>query len=455
MTRKIDFEKYVAPYSEDVSKVLSEYFQIDEKTTVASIEILRRDSNPTEYDRLRFLFERRIRESLDGTLVRKRKYFGPQFAVFLDATFPKAEISDLRPDLVRHYPVCTLDEIRRIELPTTAADYLLTVRASEISENARLHRVFLKRRERAGNAWTLSSHFDNSPFEKYLACLPAKKRLICKEVEAGFAFLLEPNGVCVRSPFGHVIIISETLKEYLYFMNLFLMCYATEKIPKEDCVHSLFIALRTMLFTESPDFELDPRGTPPEPLDSHCKALVDEQMQFVIGHEYSHYLLGHLGQKAQLVSYVGVLPGADALDSRIYTPKQAQEFAADLGALSDPELSPQQLATRLNAANWLFLGLEVLDAAVGYISPPMHPRTHPTGRDRLLRLRQSVLDLIDLPLDQIGTDEDVDNNLDSVEGIKQKLCDDVLPFSIEQLEMYGSVYLPSYRLQVLADRVDY
>ncbi|SDI78634.1 hypothetical protein [Variovorax sp. OV700] len=446
---------FTPPASEKILQVIKEHFGIDQTDTVVSVEVLYRAAAPDAYDQLRSDFEIGMQDHPDAESMRRRKYFGPEFAVFFETSYPRKDIEGLTIDLALYYPICTREEILKIEHPTTAADFLLKVRADEIVDNARLTRVFLRRRERAAGRWSLTSHFDASPFEEYLWSLSDAKRLQCEQLEAGFAYLLEPNGACIRSPYGDVIVISETLKEYLFFMNLYLMTLDGESFPAEDSMCALFIAVRTMMLTETPDFDLDPRGDPPEPLKRQCLALAREQMQFVIGHEFAHHLLGHLGVRGSAGAGHKVIPGDRGSSVQIYSRRQEQEFDADLGALLNPDLSDSQLAFRLNATTWFFLGLDVWHAVKEYMAPPIHPSTHPSSRDRLLRLRNGVLSARNLDLETVGTDEVVRNNFDRLDSVKRILRNKVLPLQVEELEMYGSMYLPSYRPKILRDRIDF
>ena len=280
------------PSIDQINRVIRTEFGLSPVDDVVNIEIVRRKQDPERYDRLRAEFEEQLLRHPDAQTVRRRSYFGENFAIHLQSSFARKEVAGIEPELVVHYPICTLEEIRRIQTPSCAADYLLALRADAIADSPRLKRVFLARRKRQPRDWSLSSHFEATAFERYLSALSEEERAACQGIPAGMAFLREPNGVCIRSPRGDFMVVSESLQTYLYYMNVFL--HAQDDIPMGDCMAALMIALRTMFLTEAQDFDLDPRGPLPQEVDSRIAALVESQLQFVIGHEYAHLLLGHL-----------------------------------------------------------------------------------------------------------------------------------------------------------------
>ena len=69
-----------------------------------------------------------------------------------------------------------------------------------------------------------------------------------------------------------------------------------------DIRDALIIAVRIISGSETLDFDIDSRGDLPPEIDRKLKELVSWQMQFTFGHEYSHYLSGHL-QEAEVISF--------------------------------------------------------------------------------------------------------------------------------------------------------
>lgn len=443
------------PTVDEIHEVIRTEFGLDPTDHVVNIEIVRRAQDPERYDGRRAEFEKELAQHADPSVVQRRSYFGETFAIHLQSWFPRAEVEGLRAEMTVHYPVCTIEEMRRIESPSNAADHLLALRADAIADSPRLKRVFLKRREQRMNGWSLTSCFDAASFERYLSVLPQDLQARCRSIPAGMAFLREPNGACIRSPHGDYIVVSEALQAYLYYMNVFLL--AQEDIPMDDCVAALMIALRTMFLTETPDFDLDPRGQLPEELDRQMTKMVNDQLQLVIGHEYAHVLLGHLDGRSVRPPPLGVLPVAAAHRPMGYHAlRHQQEFAADAGALLHATLSDDELADRLNASTWLFFGFEILQVVSAHTRPSLHvPQTHPAPYDRVWALREAVLGARRLAANSVYSEEQISQGMQWVEGLKKGLLKDFVQKQIHALESYGSVYLPSFRGPKRHDRLDY
>lgn len=439
---------------DEIDDIIKRKFGLNPVNDIVNVEVVSRESDPERYDRMRALFEAGLDKCDNSEEVLRRSYFGETFAIHLQSTFPRSEIEGISLDLAVHYPICSTAEILRIQTPTTAADQLLILRANAIADNARLKRVFLRRREKGQGNWSLTAHFESDHFQRYLSELPHKKRIRCREVPAGIAFLREPNGACIRSAHGDFIVISEALRNYLYYMNVFL--FEQGKLPMDDCMAALMIALRTMFLTESPDLDLDPRGHLPESIDQRISNVVDDQMQFVIGHEYSHLLLNHLDGKCVGSLPLSVIPAVVQEHFQYYTPRQNQELAADASALLDPQLSDDGLANRLMGAIWFFLGLEIFYGVSEYITPSIcSPKTHPPPIDRIWALREKVLSTRSLDSENMYSEDQLTQAIEWVKELKALLLKEFVPYQVDALERYGSVYLPSYRGPALYDRVDY
>lgn len=378
------------PTQELIAEVLRNHFGLNTDDQVVNFEIVRRETDPTTFDRIREEFEQSLVARPDREEILRRSFFGPTFAIHLQSVFPRAEVAWIRPDMAIHYPVCTAEEIMRIQNPLKVDDDLLALRANTISENPRLKRVFLLRRSLRKDNWSLTSSFRDTPFQQYLAALPQEKQARCRRVPAGFAFLTEPNGACMRSDRGDFIVISEALEHYLYYMNAFL--FQPEEFSTGDLLASLMIAVRTMFLKESLDFDLDPRGSLPTALDQRLRAVVEDQMQFVIGHEYGHLLLNHLNRHAARAVPRGVIPSYMLKRLEYYTPLQNQELAADAAALLDPAIDDTVLADRLMGAVWFFLGLELLYSIERFLKNSTYvSETHPPPIERMWALNKTVL----------------------------------------------------------------
>ncbi|WP_313378412.1 hypothetical protein [Achromobacter insolitus] len=446
--------KMQEPSIDQIDRVIQTEFGLNPEHDVVSVEIIRRKQDPERYDSLCAEFKKQLLSHPDPSAIRRRSYFGENFAIHLQSSFARKEVAGIKPELTFHYPICTTEEIRRIEMPSSAADHLLVLRADAIADSPRLKRVFLERRTRQPKGWSLSSHFETAAFERYLNALPEEMRAACEGVPAGMAFLREPNGACIRSPHGDFIVVSEALKIYLYYMNVFLL--ARDDIPMDDCMAALMISLRVMFLTEALDFDLDPRGQLPEEVHGRMATLVEDQLQFVVGHEYAHLLLGHLNANSVQQAPLGVFPTPAHSSARYYTPRQHQEFEADVGALLHAKLDEEELAGRLNASTWFFLGLELLYAVSDYINPSMGaPKTHPEPIDRLLALRKEVLGTRNIDADRIYSDDAISDGIRWVHSVKEQVLKDFIPYRVDALETYGSIYLPSFRKAELYDRLNY
>lgn len=362
-------------------------------------------------------------------------------------------------EISRYYPVCSLAEIKRIRPPQNASDYLLAKMANAIADNPRLKRIFLKRREADPQNWSLSGYFDRSAFDEYLEKLPAEKKYICQNIPAHFGFLSEPNGACIRTSFGKVIIVSELLREYLYFMNLGLLKAFSDDFSQIDAFSALFIAVRTMLLLETPDFDLDPRGIIPPDLHTLCTSMAETQLQFVIGHEYAHALLGHLDDSSGYRESTMLIPSQSGESSECYAPQHEQEFAADASSLLQIDLKPEMLAEMANGATWFFLGLDILQATTNLLRPDMaHENTHPDPISRITNMRRELFknrNSAQLLEADLYSEDDVTQWIERTSKIKKVMLGMHSPERLESIRIYGSTYFPDSRGPKLVDRFDY
>jgi hypothetical protein len=440
------------PSASELHRVIKEQFGIDTKKNVVNFELIRRDGDPAAYDRNRGAFEAALQNRPDSAEVRKRVYFGDSFGIHIQSFFPRSDIEYIRMELAIHYPVCTLTEIKRIQFPTSAADALLTLRADSVADDPRLKRVFLRRRQKDVNGWSLTGYFPDRDFAKYRAELPENLRIKCTKAAAGMALISEPNGACMKTSFGKVVLVSESLRTFLYYMNAYLMA---DNIEFVDRMSSLLIAIRTMRLTESPDFDLDPRGDFPPEFHQRITSIVDSQIMFVIGHEYAHLLLGHLGKTS-----LSMVPGEAILNHpstkfQLYTPKKENEFDADYGSLAHPSISDEEIVDRLAAAEWFFLGLDVYYAALEVIKQKkVYSSTHPEPIDRIWSLRKRLSESGKLTVAPYYNDKEMHQLISHTSEMK-RFISGWLPQNLEKVRFTGSVYLPSYRGEPLVDRIDF
>lgn len=441
--------------SNKISNILTSYFGLDLDLYSAHFEVILNDSGEG-YAAIKKEYERNLKEHPDRERAAKKLYVDDEFIVHIQAIFLKSEIDGLNPNSKFYYPICTHDEIRRIENVSSAEDYLLKLRADYVADDPRIARIFFKRMDGFRGDWSLTSYYDSYDFEKYINKLPKELSDSCRHSVAGYALSRDPHGICINTQFGKVIVLSESLRHFLYYMNAFLMG-PSDDWTENDWSTCLFIAVRTMLLTETPDFDLDPRGTLPLRIDQYCNRVVDDQIQFIIGHEYAHLLLNHFGPLASFSSVsevMGVKP--QQLTEKYFTPRQQQEFEADAGSILHANYSDEECASILNSAVLFFLSIDIFYSVSNYINPPFNPsRTHPDPIDRLWALRSAILKSRTISSDNLYSDEQVCDWINQANATKEHLTGELLPFGIEHFEMYGSNYLPSFREKTLFDRFDY
>ena len=177
-----------------------------------------------------------------------------------------------------YFSLCTSDEVERIKNVSNSADYLLKIRANATIEHIRIHRVLLAAMRRSGNNWSLSSYFDDSPFEDYIDDVSEQYKEHLEGISGGFVFCNDPNGRILKTDYGCVITISESLKYFLYYMNLAFLTFDDCDVPDDVRIAALRIAIRTMMQKESMDFEIDPRGIIPSQIDMVIRYHVNDVM---------------------------------------------------------------------------------------------------------------------------------------------------------------------------------
>lgn len=160
----------------------------------------------------------------------------------------------------------------------------------------RIMNVRKRKFEQNGRVWTLSSYYNsiNIAKKQYINRLSHYNQKQLKVISAGFAPINEANAICMRTLVGELIITSEMLQYFYYFMTLAL--YGTaEDIPLRDRISAAIIAIRIMNVAEASDFDIDPRGNLPPELDRQIRNRTNDQMEFTFGHEFAHYLKGRQG----------------------------------------------------------------------------------------------------------------------------------------------------------------
>jgi hypothetical protein len=360
--------------------------------------------------------------------------------------FPNSEIADLTQEQIFFYPFMSKEEIKRIFNIKSSEDYLLWLRAEQVETEIRLKRTFSKLKKKFGSNWNFTNYFESNQYKKYLSKLNPELRNKCLDIPHGTIHSNEANGVCIKTPFGSIIVLSYSLRHFLFYMNLFQ--FGEQLDVKQEDINSAFIlAIRIMFGKESLDFELDTRGKLPKAIKREIDALTDWQMQFIIGHEYAHHYLGHLDNQSVLKSHNRF----SVIDEKIkhYTYKQKCEFEADINSINEANYNDNDKSQLLNGAFLFFMSLHIYDKIEDYIFPRNnYPRTHPEPIDRLWNLRNSINS-------NLGYSTEVLNNFEKgTNSYVDYFLKEYLPYNIEKIEMVGSVYLPNYKKKFLIDRLD-
>jgi len=380
---------------------------------------------------------------------------GKDGAIFhLLNVIPTKELEGLSQEEAFFYDFCSRKEILRLRELGSAHDYLLRIRANAIADSPRAIRVIIARRktfESTGRKWTLSHYYHSKDFhhKSYISLLQRANAKKLKSIPSGLAFITEANAVCVRSLVGDVVIASESLEYFYYFMTL---AFYGQQLGIEfiDRADALLIAVRIMNGAEALDFDIDPRGTLPPDTERTLAALVKAQMQFTFGHEYAHLLCGHLSESNTPGGAVSVAEGMEHRKNlRLYS--HELEFQADLYAVKHVHQSESAFAAIAQGAFSVLLYLHFLQE----MREPCGLRalsvsdTHPAALERIHRLHKGLGKKSPLDEETMADILAVSTEMSSVLAHRLKDArEDLLTF-------YGSIYLPSYVTRPKQDRYDF
>lgn len=442
--------------SKSLEDIIRDHFGIDPDVYSVHTENIYKKHDPENFLEVKAIYEKNLESHPNREIVAKQLYIDDDIIVHMFTYFPSEDVAAITKDSLFYYPLCTIDEILRIENPQTASDYLLKIRADSIADEPRLARIFLSRKEKYLGDWSLSNYYMEREFSEYVNRLTPGHAEVCEGVPAGFALLREPNGACISTQAGKIIIVSESLRHFLFYMNVFLFS-DNLGIAADDRNSALFIGIRTMLQTETPDFDLDSRGELPEDVEKICQTIVADQIKFVIGHEYAHLLLNHFDSSAITSAAGEILLITPTSGSPVYyTPRQQQEFDADAGSVLHADYTDKERADVLNAATIFFLHLDLFYVVSDYVNPSFgRIKTHPDPIERIWELRRSVSDGSPIFFELLYSDSDIHDWIKYVQHVKAALVKDVLPYHIDQLEAYSSIYMPGFKREFKHDRFDF
>jgi len=360
-------------------------------------------------------------------------------------------------EMQKHFfePVCNKQEIERIFNVQNAKDHLLKIRAETIVDHMRLFRVYRNKAIEKGESWSLEDSFQSYQYIFFKNKLEDDLREKCRDITFGNIFSNDANGLIFKTDYGIITTMSESLKYFFQYMNLGLLDFG-DKVPKHVQINSIRIAIRVMLQTESLDFLMDPRGIIPSDIQKEIYHSVPFQMQFIAGHEYSHYLLGHLSDR-NLISkniFKAIFKSqTEYKPMTVFNTSQKHEFEADIASINLPKYSLQEKLLVLEGGLLWFACLDLYEAIEHFMFPPIGYQSHPTARERYFNL-----------LEKVETYKDFDYEYwtkalpKTIDFYKKMFVEDI-SLNIEHYETYGSFYLDKpntkWRGRELIDRVDY
>ena len=344
---------------------------------------------------------------------------------------------------------CSKHEIYRLRDIKNAHDYLLRFRAISLVDSARKVRQISQKREQyevSGKNWSLSAYYhtlNNQP-KSYIKRLSRSDRKKIKAIPFGFAPIDEVNALCIKSLAGDVVVVSETLQYFFYFMVICL--YGNEfGFDLADSIDAGIIATRILIGSESADFELDPRGILQESQRKQVQNRVDKMIEFTFGHEFAHFLCGHNADPYAEDT------GHDINGLATYS--HAKEFEADRRAVNNVVNDRKGQVQILCGAYDAFLSLHLIELLAKTISdiPKFSvSETHPGPVERIHRLRAGI-SILGQP-----SPIEIDNAIDAIEQRKNHILQRVAYINKPDLfSFYGSMYLPNLKGKLLTDRIDF
>ena len=346
---------------------------------------------------------------------------------------------------------CNEKEIDRILRPKTAWDYLLKRRADIIADHPRFTRVFLNL-SRTKDYTGLDSYFTDNHYKEYINFLSKRDQEKCKQVAYGDVFENDFNGYATfNNDIGIIIYLIESLRYFNNFINLAILEHI-EDVPENIRLNALRIAVRIALQNESMDFLLDPRGIVPQTIFQRIKDTTNKELLYVTGHEFAHFLCGHLDNNNLENRLLFSLDSQKYYD-RVYNVSQQQEFEADLFSIKNAKYNKYDLQYMLRAALIWFSALELVEYVQDIISPSISwtNSSHPKAKERYNNILNSfkISKAIKAELSIIRK---------RIDFYKKFLQEDI-SVNYDSYEIYGSAYLDEpnteWRGRELIDRVDY
>jgi hypothetical protein len=373
---------------------------------------------------------------------------------YLQESFSTKDVEELTQDELFFYAFCSKKEILRLRELRGAHDYLLRIRANAIVDSPRAVRVMRARKknfEQNGRQWTLSQYYHvKDHYQKsYISYLSRTNAKLLKGIPSGLAYIPDVNAVCIRSLAGDVVMASESLEYFYYFMSIAFYGEALD-IHSIDREHALLIAVRIMSGAEALDFDIDPRASLPPKAERKIMDLVRYQMQFTFGHEYAHLLCNHLSSPQ---NYGSETPHkiTDALLKKHHIYNHILEHEADLYALRNIQHDQKAHLGVSQGAFSVFLYSHFLvevQKEFG-VRKPSVSETHPAPLNRLQKLLQGLGKKSPVSKDELA------DHLSVLDEMKKNFISQLKNSSDDILTSYGSVYLPNYKPKLQQDRYDF
>jgi hypothetical protein len=364
------------------------------------------------------------------------------------------DLEGLSSDEQFYFAFCSKNEILRLRGLRNAHDYLLRLRANAIVDSPRAVLVMSARRSKfkqCGKPWSLSHYYHSMDHyhKSYISQLSKNHSKTLKSIPSGMSLISEANAVCIRSFAGDVVVVSETLEKFFYFLSI---AFYGDQLDIEliDRVDASLIALRIMNGTEALDFDLDPRGELPEKIERYLSNLVKHQMQFTFGHEFAHLLRGHL-LIPDTQMYINAHNGSEKLEVDFKVYEHEFEFEADLYSLKHITQKGTAFNAIVHGAFSVLLFLDFLDNARREfgLAGLSFSKTHPTPKERITRLQDGLGRKSSINSEELSNSYQVTGEL--LDALKYRVSDD----QEETFGQYGSVYLPNYTSKLKRDRFDF
>ena len=348
-------------------------------------------------------------------------------------------------------PICSEQEIDRILLPQSAQDYLLQERANIIVDHMRFFRVY-RNKALSVTDWCFEKSFSTRHYLNVLDSYDDEDKEACSHINFGNMFSNDVNGYAIKhGKWGRFVHLNEALSFYMKFCNLALMDFPCE-VPDYIRLNSLRIAIRVFLKNEAMDFLMDPRGIIPHEVARVMLDPIEDELQFIAGHEFGHHLHEHLNDE-NLKTRAFLNLGDKEYLQPIYSVSQTQEFQADLASVQRPAYDIDTYTKIFGAALLWFISLDLAEFTLNFMSPPITPSSHPPAQDRINNLLENGF------FKKSEIDFSVIDKIHQRGSQLKDFLNEDLSLHWDFYEYYGSAYLDApntkWRGKELIDRVDY